>query len=331
MRVMVAWHYGVKKEGKNMACSGIRKTIWLVLLLIAPLFFWGGPGYHSPRMLKELWDLGHVVFFGLLAWVIGCLLEKRGERGIRRCGIPLFIVTVVALAVEGVQRFLPGRTASFADFLLGFGGGAVVVIFFFLPEKWNSWSRYLRTAGVIAVGGMLVPFAMTAVDEYCSRRDFPLLAGFETSLELSRWSNEDKMERVREPVLAGNFSAFLHLAPGKYSGVSLQYFPGNWKSAKRLAFSIYNPGEPVMLHYRVHDVAHRRGDRQLYGDRFNGMRRIVRGWNTIVVPVEDIKNGPVKRNINLAAIEGFGVFLVDNREKRVLYIDEVKLDLDGIK
>ncbi|HKJ64857.1 MAG TPA: hypothetical protein VJ969_05620, partial [Desulfopila sp.] len=217
-----------------------------------------------------------------------------------------------------------------SDFLLGFGGGAVVAVFYFLPEKWYSLSRYVRTIGVIAIAGMLTPFALTAVDEYRSRCDFPLLAGFETSLELSRWSSVNTIERVQDPVfvLSGNSSARLNLAPAKYSGASLRYFPKNWQNALRLVFSVYNPGEPVMLHYRVHDALHR-GDRQSYGNRFNGTRLLVKGWNTIVVPVEDIKNGPVKRSINLAAIAGFTLFLVDNREKRILYIDEVRLDLKG--
>lgn len=81
-----------------------------------------------------------------------------------------------------------------------------------------------------------------------------------------------------------------------------------------------------MLHYRVNDATHR-GDQQLYGNRFNGKRLLVRGWNTIVVLMEEIENGPEKKNMNLAAIEGLGVFLVGNMEERILYIDEVKLKL----
>ena len=43
----------------------------------------------------------------------------------------------------------------------------------------------------------------------------------------------------------------------------------------------------------------------------------------------DIESGPQDRKMDLTQIEGFGFFLVDNPEERVLYVDRVELIADN--
>lgn len=49
------------------------------------------------------------------------------------------------------------------------------------------------------------------------------------------------------------------------------------------------------------------------------------GWNGIVVPLEDVKNAPRDRLMNLAEVESFKLFVVEQERERAVYLDFVYL------
>jgi hypothetical protein len=129
---------------------------------------------------------------------------------------------------------------------------------------------------------------------------------------------------VSSPRLQGRYSAKIILTTDEYSGVALQYFPGDWSGRKSLAFNVFNPGQPISLHYRVHDYLHR-GDTQPYDDRFNGKTILEHGWNEIVIPLKDIIEAPRGRKMDVTKIRGFGIFVMKQTERHVLFLDNVRL------
>lgn len=78
------------------------------------------------------------------------------------------------------------------------------------------------------------------------------------------------------------------------------------------------------MNFRVHDRLHI-GEKQLYQNRLNGMSVLASGWNDIVVPMDAIRDAPVGREMDLAHIRGFGLFVMDKPESRLLYLDDVRL------
>jgi hypothetical protein len=49
----------------------IKKAVLTVIAAICfVLFFVGGPDYYSPRSYKHFWDLGHILFFSILSYLI---------------------------------------------------------------------------------------------------------------------------------------------------------------------------------------------------------------------------------------------------------------------
>ncbi len=46
---------------------------------------------------------------------------------------------------------------------------------------------------------------------------------------------------------------------------------------------------------------------------------------TITVPIEEIVNGPKKRKMDLAHIQGLGFFVTEQPCERVLYFDDIRL------
>jgi VanZ family protein len=299
---------------------------WLFACVVAifPFFFMGGPSWQSARSLGEIWNLGHVLFFflfTLLAWGYPALANFAGWL---RLLIILFTVLLIGLGIEGMQLFVGNRSVGWDDIARNLAGAALALIWIVDREVHGyRWRKSLRLVAAVIGCGCLLPIGIVLVDEYRARRDFPLLASFESRLELERWSSGNHLDLVSDPVREGHFAVAIHLRHEEYSGAALVHFPGDWRGYDALAFSMFNPGEPVELHFRVHDREHA-GDRQQYHDRYNGTRMLAGGWNDILIPMSGILSAPQGRTMDLAHIRGFGLFLMD-QPARLLYLDNVRL------
>lgn len=301
-----------------------RHRIWLFLALLAPWFFIGGPGYDNPRSVKEIWNLGHVVFFAALALAVDHRFHLCRKPAVAKIGLFLLSVLALACGIEFLQTFLSGRIASLQDVLLGLAGGVLFLLWQVSCRMAGGWKIFLRGCCAVISIVCLLPAMMASYDEFQAWRDFPVLADFESPLELSRWGDNSRLQRVRAPVASGRFAMQVALTVEQYSGFSLQYFPGDWRLARALRWSVYNPDDKLVLHYRVHDRMHRGTDQQ-FADRFNGQVELVPGLNTITIPMAEIENGPKHRRMDLHHIKGLGFFVMSLPSPRVLYFDRVEL------
>lgn len=300
-----------------------RRGCEIFLFLLFPFFFIVESGYESSRVVKEVWNLGHVLFFAILATKISTFPLRKDPGSHKKNSYILLLVLLIASAIEVCQSFIPGRLASWLDILLGLAGALMVL----------SWRKArLQRAGIkiiykVLASSILVaclmPLIFTLIDEYRIWRNFPVLSDFESFLDVSRWQGDSKLFRVSAPVKSGNFSLMVPLNTEKYSGVTLAYLRGNWKGGRALSFSVYNSEDPIVLNYRVHDILHT--GLQNYSDRFNGSSVLFPGWNTIVIPMSEIEKGPKYRKMDIEHIRNFGVFVIEQPQDRVLYIDDVKL------
>ncbi len=299
---------------------------WLLVLAVAifPFFFLGGPSWQSARSLGEIWNLGHVLFFFLctvLAWRFPALAKCPGWR---RLLIILAAVLLVGLGIEGLQLLTGNRSVGWDDIARNLAG-TILASIWIADREGNAlrWRRGLLLAAALIGCGCLLPLGVVLVDEYRARRDFPLLSGFESRLELGRWSSGNRLELVTDPIRRGESAVAVHLRHEEYSGAALVHFPEDWRGCEALAFSVFNPGGPVMLHFRVHDRGHT-GEHQEYHDRYNETRLLTVGWNDIVIPMQIIREAPRGRTMDLAHIRGFGLFVMDQPEL-LLYLDDVRL------
>ena len=75
---------------------------------------------------------------------------------------------------------------------------------------------------------------------------------------------------------------------------------------------------------RVNDTGHeRRGNR--YEDRFNRTYRLNPGWQTIAIPLEEIRGAPKERPMQMEAIDNVMLFAIRLPRPRTIYIDNVRL------
>jgi hypothetical protein len=306
-----------------------QKKIILALLVLAvfPLFFFFGPGYGSSRSFQCIWDLGHIFFFALGSYFLLSFSQFITEKTIWR---QFFWIIIITLALGFFIEMIQGgfnREPDYLDMLRNLAG-SMFAFFFFNPSKQAlSGRKFLafQLLTILIVVSALFPLAIAMTDELIADAEFPVLSDFETPFEKTRWAGGAQMKISNEAVYKGRSSLKVMLDTSRYSGVALEYFPGDWQGYSFLSFDAYNPSsEPIRITCRVHDRQHTKGV-QFYSDRFNKSFLLGRGWNSIQINLEEVANAPKTRAMDMSDIRGLGIFSVQLPEPRVIFLDNVRL------
>jgi hypothetical protein len=303
----------------------INSILIAILIFIFPFFFVGGLGDDTLRTFNEIWNLGHLLFFAVVALLASRYYLQKNINKILIFFRILLFSAILGGAIEIIQLGIPGRDCSWEDVFRDLAGALIILFWLGIPlSKSFRYLLWYRVLAVVIFCFTCIPLGRASVDDYRIYRDFPVLSGFENEYELRRWTGAGRMSLVKQPVSQGRHAARILLTTTQYSGISLRYFNHNWRGKSALAFDIYNPGDSLVLHYRVHDDLHYGKNRQ-YQNRYNGTTELHAGWNNIVINMEDIKNGPVGRKMNLANIQGLGMFVMQQKEERTFILDNVRL------
>ncbi len=294
------------------------------------LFFFGGPAYHSPRSFKTAWNLGHIIFFASLPYYLfsGTNFGKKNGSGFF---VQIIIVVGIALLLGSLIELIQGsiqQDREYGDIFRDVIGG-LVAMFFLLPVRKTIAVKFLRLMQVLTtclVVSQLYPVIAALSDEWVARDQFPVLSDFETPFEIERWNGSAGRTISNDVAISGKHSMRMQLGTGKYSGVSLKYFPGDWKGFRAFEFSVYNPDqEEIKITCRINDRKHVEGEKELFSDRFNRTFVLVQGWHTIRISAEDILRAPAERKMDVVNILGVGIFAVRLPRARVIYIDGVRV------
>ncbi|MCL2789363.1 MAG: hypothetical protein FWD79_01820 [Desulfobulbus sp.] len=301
------------------------------LLVGAPFFFWGAPGYYVARSFREAWQQGHFFYFLLFTlWIHGLRARTRVPSAPLPTFSVLFIlVLLLGSAIEFIQMFVDGRSfPSLDDILRNQLGCLTAFAFFIRPRLFQvRWRQRVLQVGVLMLLAFSVwPLARALFDDCAARLQFPVLADFETPFECDRWDNPSQLRRQNEYVRYGRQAARLQLSTEQYSGIFLVYFPRDWRGYQTLHFSVYNPNAaPLLLNGRIHDSHHREHDQE-YQDRFNQTFTLIQGWNDLVISLGKVKAAPKGRLMDMEHIEGFGLFVARQPRNQVVYLDHIYLD-----
>ena len=307
----------------------LNKTHLLSLIVIvgSVLLFVGGPDSYSRRSYKTIWDLGHILLFSSLSYLI-LLSWSRNRKATfyRQAFFVMFIALVLGTLIEIAQNG-SRRSSDFLDIIRNIIG-CLITLSFFAPSKNSIPKFFLRTLQAITillVTAALIPVLKSTADELVALRQFPVLSDFETAFETDRWSGRTKRGIDHTAYFHGRSSMKVVLDTSRYSGVTLKYFPGNWTDYKTLQLCIFNPGgDRIQITCRIHDKLHEKGI-QNYNDRFNKRYILQKGWNQIKIPLEQVKNAPNGREIDLGQIRAIGIFSTSLLKPAVIYIDSVLL------
>lgn len=307
----------------------IAVSLWAILLVGFPLFFWGGPGYYSSRSFQAAWDLGHILFFLSLSLQ---LHKHSGKIGKARSSFLTFLVIfvlvlVIGILVEFLQMFTGNRSPDWGDVCRNQLGCLLGYAFFVRPPLWENGRVQLlfRMTVVMMLAVAVWPLLRSGMDELLAARDFPILSDFETPFERYRWVNIQQLQEENEIVRHGRKSVRVQLSVAQYSGVHLFYFPHDWRGYQTLHCSIYNPQEAgFLINMRIHDSRHKEHKME-FNDRYNQQFSLEHGWNDLAISLAKVKNAPKGRAMDMEHIEGFGVFVVQQPRPTVLYLDHIYL------
>ncbi len=300
--------------------------IGFMLVIGSVLLFIGGPDYYSSRSTRCFWDLGHILYFALLAyllsrWTFVCRMSLQGQ------WFSILAVTLVAGTMIEIMQYGTTRTPDTGDILRDLTGSLLVLVFGPAGLRLQSvWRRYfLRGMVIVLALFQLWPLTKSLIDEAIARRQFPLLSGFETPFEIERWKGDDRLSIESKLPASKSKLLRISLTTAEYSGASLRYFDGDWASARTLQISLYNPDlDPLPITCRIHDRQHAEGNQE-FEDRFNRSYVLMPGWNQIEIDLAEVEKSPAKRKMDMRHIQGVMLFAVSLPVPRVLYLDEMRL------
>lgn len=273
-----------------------------------------------PKILGVLNNMAHAPVFGAFALIALCLIRTGRRTNTARAsdyGIALLVAISVGGLVEVTQAFI-GRDASLGD--LGTDAlGAGCVLGFTTALDRQLWQARTGATGRVAVAALgllcglwaLFPVGQATVAYFDRAATFPVIARFSSPLDLyfissgtARLSLQSLPMRWARP--GDDQSLRVDFATAVWPGVGHNEPEPDWRGFSALLLDVTNPNEtPLHLTVRVHDVAHN----QRYDDRFNRTFDVAPLSRVALrIPIRDILDGPVSRQLNLARIAGIVVF-----------------------
>jgi len=299
----------------------------IVLLVLALALLGSVTLRDETRLIQELENAAHAPVFGIASLIL--LSTLKGSRK-RRTLLAWIGAVVLGAAVEGLQA-VTGRDVEALDILRDGAGAAS-----FLLAHWTlqngpatralRWTLRALAAGILIL--VFMPPALTGMAIATRYLQFPLIEDFE-----SRWTQRlcsagaVRFDVVEAPSgfreAGGDRVARITFEPAQYSGWSISGPFPDWSGHRELAFVVYSElSEPVRMTLRIHDRSHN----QAYRDRYNREFIIQPGVNQIRVPLVQVQGASAGRRMDLAAIDGVGMFVVRPERSFVLYFDGFRLE-----
>jgi len=307
----------VNRDIKMLDSLKWRKLTLAFILLAIPLFFIGGPSSVSLDIFRRFWDLGHSIFFFLVAIN---LVWWRIVKTPKQFLIAFIALVFVSLLIEKLQTYV-GREASWLDVLANIAG---LLLGYSVTQSSSRLIVFLRGLSLIALMPGLWGFFKSAALGFILWQQFPLLSGGDFAWESHAWGGTGEIARVAS--LENSSRVYLARYSGEaYQSVDMMGFMQSWKGYQQLIVEIENPTtETFSLILRISDKKHELSA-QDYNDRFNRRLTFLPGWNTIEVNISDIENAPGNRTMNLQEIYLLKLFLPESGKAREIYLNKIYL------
>lgn len=271
---------------------------------------------------RTIENAGHTPLFMLLT--LGVLVILRDDfmmHSGRLYALSGFIGVAAGFVTEVIQKPLR-RDASWEDVIADALGVLLALALFAAFDRRSAFSRRTRVASfaaaLICLAIYLEPLVQMGRAYLHRDGQFPVLADFRSSNELFWVVGYGVNRDIVRDALDIEFSA------DDFPGVSFHEPSPDWSAFRTLAIDVENPdADPLFLMVRVHD----RGHGRYFNDRFNRRFDLAgRERRTIRIPLEDIRNGPRGRLMNMAHISDITLFRGDRTGSRHLRIYTLRLE-----
>ena len=294
---------------------------------------------HDTYLWREIQNSGHTRLFGVVALALlglsTSLFPRLTSKRLRLYLLAFLLAAFVGGAVEIAQLWTPGDP-DLGDFLRDVGGELSFLGFFMVFDRQlaSLWirKRWLKAMplvmSIIVLAAALWPVGSLAWSYYDRNRDFPQLLNLESfwtdsfiktrNAEYARTKPPDGWSEAK-----GRQVAEITFMPANYPTLYIEEPYSNWLGYSRLGFNIYSQQDTsVKLTLTVEDFHHDNS----FGDRFNYGFLVKPGLNNIVISLDNIKNAPAKRQMDMKAIRAIHLFAYKPARAFSIYLDNMRLE-----
>lgn len=298
----------------------MKRRTWFRLFLILILFV--GMFYPLPFLEgadRLFWgkvaDAAHFPLFFILV----CLILSEGWLTPGPAALFCFLL---AAAVEVIQPLF-NRSESATDLLngtLGILSGVLCVI----GQSKRSSALWLGATYMLSIFSLLLvcyPAYNLGLGVYWRNTHFPLLASFQDRSELSLWTKNNIHTSLA--FVKAEDGPMLTFSPSLgTSEASISYNAGDldWSRASSLEFEARAQEMGQKLHLRIDD-AH---DCTETKDRFNTTITLENAWNTVILPIQKIREHGGNRPLDMLRIRRV-IFFLRNETSKEVHIRRIQL------
>ncbi len=275
---------------------------------------------------QTFFDSLHVPVFGLIALSLYAAIPDR--RGYQRI-ILAFVATAVLGVLSEAAQINTTRDASSDDLIADWLGAAG-----FLSVAAAVSARYSDTRGkrfltsflaIALLGWSLYPLARVSAAYVERNARVPLLVNFNSAggdLFIRKQNIDFQIVELPEDERK---AARIRFGSEPWPGVAFHDLWPDWRDFSDLTIELsIEESEPLEVNVRVHDRAHRQHN-QAYADRYNGHFTLEPGKHTLQILLEDIRQAPLDREMDMSKIEEIIVFRRASNVDRTIHLYEIRL------
>lgn len=318
-----AWRKGLP------ALAGIVLLLWVLATGRPP---------HPTMLWQEVFNLGHIPLFGLVAVLAleasRALIPAFSARPFSHYLVAFVFVAVISLVSEVIQLDLPNRKAEVQDAVHNLIGAVCFLAIRYAFDA-NYRSQANRVPRGLLVGVVLFALFVSSWDlielgwRYGMRAAaFPVVVDFD-----SRWQQPFlSLPRAGLAIVpapqewrskAGQTVAEVSFPHERWPGVTIREPYPDWTGYRSLRVQVFSPESRIVpLTFRIDDARHN----QEYRDRFNRTVNIEPGLNDLSISLEDVRKAPADREMDLGDISQIILFTNTPEEPIRLYVSDAWLE-----
>jgi hypothetical protein len=313
----------------------------LLILVIGGLGLLTGLVFPFPmtgRYWNTVFDLAHAPAFFLIFLLVAGFLDPAsiGFSGSSRALLHLTprrlllisgLLFLGGVTCEVAQKFVD-RHPSIHDIIansVGLMAGTLYCL------SLRARHRWYRLAGIPLATLILISPSIAHVQELVEcvrqRQEFPLLASFERSLELSAWTPHGAtVTRDITWASMGSQSMRIESSGDRQPGAVMVWPVPDWSDYSTLKFDLFNPeANAVTVGVTISDEDH---VLHLWepSDRFNwSVKLMPKEVRMIAIELHDVANSPETRSMDLTRVSNLNIFMPNAPQGSKLYVDGILL------
>jgi hypothetical protein len=288
---------------------------------------------------REVHNTGHTPLFAIMALsILGLLSRSRGMRPkpIIYRYLQAFVITLaLGAGLEIYQIWGPGDP-DIMDFTRDVAGAfpALAVAMYFDKDLYwkrnpgnRKWRYFLLAGAVIIWLSAFVPVGLWGAAYLEREALFPNILNFESTLDMKFAKTRNARLKIVEPPAGWRLNSDkvgkLTFLDGDYPGLAIREPHPDWSGYRFLKIDLFSmEPDSVRLVIRIDDSHHNGA----FHDRFNRAIFVGPGANEIMIPLEDIRNGPTGRETDMTAIKNVILFSSRRKKESSLYIGNLRLE-----